>query len=460
MDMRIEKDSLGEIEVEEKYYWGSQTQRTILNFPHARARLPDSFIKALAKIKKSAAQVNHKLGKLEERRAHAICSAADEVIAGKLNEHFPLSMWQSGSGTQTNMNMNEVLANRADELIGGKKSDFTIHPNDHVNMSQSTNDVFSTAMQISTYQLLVAELLPALNLLEMELVDKSVEFNEVYKIGRTHLMDAVPMSVGKEFEAWSEQIIFHKENIQNLLEPLSHLPIGGTAVGSGINAGPDFAKLMVHELSNLTDHPFKEANNKYSLIAAHDPLVNVSGALKNLATALMKIANDIRLLASGPRCGLGELRLPANEPGSSIMPGKVNPTQCELLTMICCMVIGNDMAISVAASHGQFQLNAFKPLMIDKLIESIASLSEGCFSFTIRCVRDIKVNKLTLEKNIENSLMVVTVLSPHIGYDRAARVAFEAYKHNTTIKEEVISQGILSEKEYNQIVNLKTMIPE
>ena len=459
MDTRIETDSLGEVEVEGQKYWGGQTQRALKNFPTSPAKIPLSVIRALAKIKKSAAKVNYKLGKLDGVKAQAIMHAADEVISGKLAEHFPLTKWQSGSGTQTNMNVNEVIANRADELVGGKKSDEVIHPNDHVNMSQSTNDTFSTAMHMATYEHLVKDLLPALSLLEVELSNKAVEFNEVYKIGRTHLMDAVPMSAGKEFACWSDQVKCHQKNIQTLLEPLSYLPIGGTAIGSGINAGPEFATLITHQLAMCSDFPFKEKQNKYSLIAAHDPLINVSSALKSLSTALMKIANDIRFLASGPRCGLGELKLPANEPGSSIMPGKINPTQCELLTMICCDVFGNDAAISMAAGHGQFQLNAFKPLIIDRLIDSISILSEGCFSFTIRCVRDIQVNKRTMEKNIEQSLMIVTALSPVIGYDKAARTAFQAYQNGTTIRDEVVGQGLISDQRYDEIVNLKNMIP-
>jgi fumarate hydratase class II len=456
---RIEKDSMGEIEVPADRYWGAQTQRSLIHFKIGHHRMPKEITKALGILKKAAALTNNELGKLDDEKTKYIVAAADEVIAGKLNDHFPLYVWQTGSGTQTNMNANEVIANRANELAGyplGSKG--FIHPNDHVNMSQSSNDTFPTAMNIAAVEDIHHLLIPAVTHLRDCLAKKQQEFEDIIKIGRTHLQDAVPLTLGQEFSGYVSQLNTCLKYINNSLPDLSELAIGGTAVGTGLNAPARFGQLAAAYISKLTGLDFVSAPNKFAALAAHDSMVMASGTLKTLATALMKIANDIRWLASGPRCGLAELILPENEPGSSIMPGKVNPTQCEALTMVCVQVMGNDATIGFAGSQGNFELNVFKPVMIYNLLESIHILSDASNSFTKYAIADLEVNEDQIQKYVDNSLMLVTALNPHIGYDKAAAIAKKAYKEGTSLRDAAIALNFLSGEEFDKCIKLDEMV--
>jgi fumarate hydratase, class II len=457
--MRIEVDSMGSIEVPDDRYWGAQTARALLHFAIGADLMPLSLIRALGILKKSAAQVNANLGMLSEDKASLIIQAADEVVDGKLNKHFPLNIWQTGSGTQTNMNANEVISNRAIELSGGKKgSKDPIHPNDHVNMSQSSNDAFPTAMHMAAAEELTSNLLPALKLMRDALDKKAKEFAHLIKIGRTHLMDAVPLSLGQEFSGYVAQLDEDIERINYCLPRVYELALGGTAVGTGLNTHPEFASRVAKKIADNTGIPFVSAPNKFAVMAAHDALVFMSGALKTLACSLMKIANDLRWMGSGPRCGLHELFLPTNEPGSSIMPGKVNPTQCEALTMVAVQVMGNDVAITIAGSQGNFELNVFKPLIIFNLLQSISLLSDSCESFATHFIDKVRANEKRLKWYVEHSLMLVTALSPKIGYDKAAEVAHKAYKEDISLKEACLQLGYLSLGEFDLIVCPENMI--
>ena len=457
--MRKEKDALGEVLVPEDKYYGAQTQRAFENFRIGSERFPKEFIKAHALLKKAAARVNHKLGLLQAEKAKLIEQAADEVIAGKFDDHFPLVIWQSGSGTQFNMNVNEVIANRAIELAGGQMgTKRPVHPNDHVNMSQSTNDTIPTSMHISTVLSLKQKLLPELQALQKALQKKAQQFANIIKIGRTHLQDATPLTLGQEFSGYAAQLQMAEEAIQKTLIHLYELPIGGTAVGTGLNTKKGYDRMMVEEISQLTGQPFKVARNKFAGLAAHDALVELSGALKTLGAALMKIANDIRWLASGPRSGLGEIILPANEPGSSIMPGKVNPTQSEMVTQVVCQVYGNDLTISMAGSQGNFELNVFKPVIAYNILQSITLLADACKSFREKCVIGIEANRKKIDENLKNSLMLVTALNKHIGYDKAAEIALKAWREDKTLKQAALETGYLTEQQFDEWVKPNNMI--
>ncbi|HEY7546728.1 MAG TPA: class II fumarate hydratase [Blastocatellia bacterium] len=459
MKFRIETDTMGEIEVPEDKYYGAQTARSLANFKIGGERFPREFIRALGVVKKASALANLKLGTLSEEKTRLIVQAADEVIAGKLDEHFPLVVWQTGSGTQTNMNANEVIANRAIELAGGKLgSKSPIHPNDDVNRSQSSNDAFPTAMHIAAVEQIHHRLIPAVTRLRDEILRKSEEFRGIIKVGRTHLMDAVPISLEQEFSAYAHQMQAGLERITGALPRLYELALGGTAVGTGLNAHPEFAVTVVSQIAEIAGLPFVTARNKFESLAAHDALVETSGVLKTLAASLMKIANDIRWLGSGPRAGLGELQLPANEPGSSIMPGKVNPTQSEAMTMVCAQVFGNDVAINFGGASGNFELNVFKPLIIHNLLQSIRLLADACESFADHCIAGLVANRQQIEKHLASSLMLVTVLNPHIGYDNAARVAKKAFAENITLKEAAVALGFLTEEQFDEIVRPERMI--
>ena len=456
---RTEHDSLGYIEVPKDKYWGAQTARSLIHFSIGEDRMARSMIRALGILKKAAAKDNNSLGKLQKESAKSIIEAAQEVIAGKLDDHFPLRVWQTGSGTQTNMNMNEVIANRARELLNTTSRELTvIHPNDHVNMSQSSNDVFPTAMHIAAAEQIVNNLLPSLTTMRNALNEKAKLFSSIIKIGRTHLMDAVPLSLGQEFSAYVEQLDQDIERIKSCLPHIYELAIGGTAVGTGLNAPPRFGELVSAEIAKETKLPFVSAKNKFAALACHDPLVFTSAALKTLAVSLMKIANDIRWMGSGPRCGLYELILPANEPGSSIMPGKVNPTQCEAMMMVVAQVIGNDTAITFAGAQGNFELNVFKPLIIHNLLHSITLLSDTCKHFTSSLINGLKPNKKKIEEYVGKSLMLVTALAPTIGYDKAAEIAHYALEHDTTLKEASLKLKYLDAKTFDSIVQPKKMI--
>ncbi len=455
---RTETDSLGLIKVPADRYWGAQTQRSLKYFAIGEDTMPLEVIQGLAIAKKAAAQVNQSLGKLDADKAALLIQAADEVITGKLNDHFPLRVWQTGSGTQSNMNVNEVIANRANELAGqalGTKS--PLHPNDHVNLSQSSNDVFPTAMHIAAAIALTQKLLPAIATLKDALDQKAKAFEATVKIGRTHLMDAVPLTLGQEFSGYVAQLEQNIERIESTLPHLYQLALGGTAVGTGLNAHPEFATRVAAAIADLTQLPFKTASNKFAALAAHDAIVMSSGSLKTLAASLMKIANDLRWLGSGPRCGLGELRLPANEPGSSIMPGKVNPTQCEAMTMVCAQVMGNDATISFAGSQGNLELNVFKPVMIHNLLHSIRLLTDVCQSFCNYLVVGLEVNESRINELVNQSLMLVTALAPVLGYDRAADVAKKAYADNSTLKDACLALGFLSAEEFDAAMNPAAM---
>ena len=459
MKTRKEFDSIGVIKVPSDRYWGASTQRSNKFFNIGKILVNPSIIKSIAIIKRSAAIVHLKDKLIDKKIANTIVKAADEVIKGKLDSHFPLKVWQTGSGTQTNMNVNEVIANRSIEILGGKKgTKKPVHPNDHVNKSQSTNDVFPTAIHISVAEETIKKLIPSLSLLEKELKKKSQEFKNIVKIGRTHLQDATPLSLGQEFSGYYEQVKKSLERIKIALKEIYFLAQGGTAVGTGINSKKNFDKKIVKEISRFTKLPFKPAPNKFAELAAHDAVVNFSGSLNSCAVALMKISNDIRFLASGPRAGYGELLLPENEPGSSIMPGKVNPTQCEAVTMVCVKVIGNHTGITLAGTHGHFELNVFKPMIAHNILQSIDILADSVKNFSLFCVKGIKANKKKIKEHLDNSLMLVTALAPHIGYDNSAKIAKKALKNNTTLKEEAIKSGLITEREYQRIVDPKKMI--
>lgn len=456
---RIEKDSMGSMKIPLNKYWGAQTQRSLENFKIGSDVMPYEVIEALVLIKKSAAIVNGKLGLLSTDIVLAISQAADEILSGKLHDNFPLSVWQTGSGTQTNMNVNEVIANRAIEILDGEiGSKSPVHPNDHVNMGQSSNDTFPTAMHIATIRLIREKLLPSMQILYTSLCNKVEEFASIVKIGRTHLQDAVPMTLGQEFSTYQAQIEYDIQRVNESLKRVSYIPQGGSAIGTGLNVHKDFAQEIATELSDLIHYSLIAAKNKFESIAAHDALVEVSGALNTLAVSLMKIANDIRLLASGPRCGIGEIVLPENEPGSSIMPGKVNPTQCEALTMVCAQVMGNHVTITVAGSHGHLQLNAFKPVMIYNLIHSIHLLSDGIDSFVKHCLDGIEANTRRISKLLNESLMLVTALNKEIGYDNAAKLAKYAHTYNLTLREAAKETGIISLERFDELVMPEKMI--
>ena len=448
-DVRIETDSMGEVEVTSDRYWGAQTQRSLENFKIGGERMPRAMIRAMGIVKHASASVNESLGKLDSERASTIRQGAQEVIDGTLDNHFPLVVWQTGSGTQTNMNANEVISNRAIEILGGTiGSKDPVHPNDHVNMSQSSNDVFPGAMSVATGEQVHNDLLPALRHLHDALAAKSKAFDGIVKIGRTHLMDAVPLTLGQEFSGYTQQINYGILRAESTLPRVYELALGGTAVGTGLNSHPDYAVQVAAEISRLTGLPFVTAPNKFESLAAHDAQVELSGQLKTIATSLMKIANDVRLLGSGPRAGLGELILPANEPGSSIMPGKVNPTQSEALTMVCAQVFGNDVAVNFGGATGHFELNVFKPLIAYNNLQSIKLLADGCVSFTDNCVVGIEANEDQIDQLMRSSLMLVTALNPHIGYDNAAKIAKKAHADGTTLREAGLELGLMTEEQF------------
>ncbi len=459
MATRSESDSMGSIEVEDERYWGAQTQRSLQNFRIGTERMPREIIAALATIKKASAIVNEKLGLLDADHTKGIVAAADEVIGGKFDDEFPLVVWQTGSGTQTNMNVNEVIAGRANELAGkprGGKS--PVHPNDHVNMSQSSNDVFPTAMHIAIAARIEAHLLPRVKQLRDTLEAKAEAFKDIVKIGRTHLQDATPLTLGQEIGGWVAQIEHGVAAIRALLPQVLELALGGTAVGTGLNTHPEYAVRVASEIALLTRRPFVTAPNKFAALASHDALVGIHGAIKTLATSLMKIANDVRWLASGPRSGLGELRIPENEPGSSIMPGKVNPTQAEAMTMVCCQVMGNDVAISIGGASGNFELNVYKPMIANAALQSIRLLGDACASFEEHCARGIEPDRAEIKRKVDQSLMLVTALAPHIGYDKAAKIAKQAHADGTTLREAAVALGYVTTEQFEQWVKPEDMV--
>jgi fumarate hydratase class II len=456
MDYRIEKDSLGDVKVPSEKYWGAQTERSRNNFKIGpEASMPKDLIKGFAYLKKAAAATNAKAGELPEEKRKAIAEVCDELLAGKLDGEFPLVIWQTGSGTQSNMNVNEVVANRAHVLQGNKlgEGDRFIHPNDDVNKSQSSNDTFPTAMHIAIYKRLVETTIPGVEQLRQTLHEKSAKFMKVVKIGRTHLMDATPLTLGQEFSGYESQLNHGIKALRNTLDHLAELALGGTAVGTGINTPENYADDVAKEIAEATGLPFRSAENKFEALAAHDALVETHGALKQLAVSLYKIGNDIRLLASGPRSGIGEIVIPANEPGSSIMPGKVNPTQCEALTMVCAQVMGNDAAVSFGGSQGQFELNVFKPVMAANVLISAQLIGDACASFEEHCASGIEPQEQKIKQNLDNSLMLVTALNTHIGYDKAATIAKTAHKNGTTLREEAVKSGFLTEEEFDKWVD-------
>ena len=458
-EYRIEKDTLGEVRVRADRYWGAQTQRSLENFRIGGQRMPIEVIHAFAVLKKAAARVNVRLSGLPQEKADAIATVCDEILAGHLDEHFPLVVWQTGSGTQTNMNVNEVISNRAIHRLGGELGSKTpIHPNDDVNRSQSSNDTFPTAMHIAAYTTLVEHTLPRLRRLQRTLHEKAEAFADIVKIGRTHLMDATPLTLGQEFSGYAVQLAKGAESIEHALGHLRELALGGTAVGTGLNAPEGFAVEVADEIAELTGHPFVTADNKFEALSAHDAIVEASGALKRVAASLFTVGNNVRLLASGPRCGIGEITLPANEPGSSIMPGKVNPTQAEALTMVCAQVLGNDAAIGVSGTHGHFQLNVFKPVMIYNLLQAATLLGDACASFEENCVRGIEPNRERIAAHLENSLMLVTALNTHIGYYKAAEIANAAHERGITLRQAAIELGHLSGAEFDDIVVPQRMV--
>jgi fumarate hydratase class II len=460
MKYRIEKDTLGKVKVPAEKYWGAQTERSRNNFKIGKeSSMPLEIIYAYAIVKKAAAYANAELKVLSKKKKSLITKACDEIIKGLHDKQFPLVVWQTGSGTQTNMNINEVIANRAHVINGGSLDDSIkiLHPNDDVNKSQSSNDTFPTSMHIASYMMLVDHTIPAIIKLKDELKIKSNEFNKIVKIGRTHLMDATPLTLGQEFSGYVSQLEHGIKSLKGSLKHLSELALGGTAVGTGINTPKGYTKLVVKTIASITKEPFIPAKNKFEAIASHDAIVESHGALKQIAISLNKISNDIRLLASGPRAGIGEIILPTNEPGSSIMPGKVNPTQCEALTMVCAQIIGNDMAIAAGGMQGHFELNVFKPLLAANFIESARILGDSCLSFAKNCIKGIKANHKMLEKNLNNSLMLITALNSKIGYEKAAEIAKSAYKNDTTLKEEAVKSGYLTAEEYAMWVDPKKM---
>lgn len=456
--VRIENDTMGQVEVPADRLWGAQTQRSRENFKIGTERMPLPLIRAFGILKKAAAQTNMAMGELDTKIGQAVSDAADEVIDGALDDHFPLVVWQTGSGTQTNMNANEVIANRAIQLMGGSLGDKSVHPNDHVNRGQSSNDSFPTAMHIAAVEQIHHELIPAMEALHSALAAKSKEFDHIIKIGRTHLQDAVPLTLGQEFGGYAKQIEYGIERIKNTLPRLYELAQGGTAVGTGLNAKPGFAEAFAKKVADLTGLPFVTAPNKFEALAAHDALVEASGALNTVAVSLMKIANDIRLLGSGPRCGIGEILLPENEPGSSIMPGKVNPTQSEALTMVCAQVMGNHVTVSVAGSNGHFELNVFKPVMIYNVLQSIRLIADGCHSFTDNCVVGIKANEARIQKLMRESLMLVTALNPHVGYDNAAKIAKLAHAKDLTLKEAAAELNLIEPDKFDELIQPEKMV--
>ncbi len=458
METRTETDSMGEIEVPTHCYYGAQTARSLIHFDIGAETMPRELIRGMGILKKASALVNAELGLMSENIKDLIAKAADEVIDGKLDDHFPLRVWQTGSGTQSNMNSNEVIANRGIELAGGViGSKDPVHPNDHVNMGQSSNDTFPTAMHIAAVESINEALIPSLIALTESFSNKSTEFKDIIKIGRTHLMDATPLTLGQEFSGYTTQLEYALDRINGCMPRMYQIALGGTAVGTGLNSHSDFPEKVAKQIADITGLPFVTAPNKFESLGAHDAIVEASGVLKTIACSLMKIANDIRWLGSGPRCGIGEIILPANEPGSSIMPGKVNPTQSEAMTMVAAQVIGNDTAINVGGSSGNFELNVFKPVMIYNLLQSIRLLADSCRSFNNHCVVGIEPNKTQIEKHLNGSLMLVTALNPHIGYDNAAKVAKKAYQENITLKESAVALGLLTEEEFDEKVRPEKM---
>ncbi|HPE58589.1 MAG TPA: class II fumarate hydratase [Bacteroidales bacterium] len=461
MEYRIEKDTMGTVEVPADKYWGAQTQRSKMNFPIGEpGSMPIEIIRAFAYLKKAAALTNTDLGVLPAEKSALIGKVCDEVLTGKLDDNFPLVIWQTGSGTQSNMNMNEVIANRAHVLAGGQLGDGkrSIHPNDDVNKSQSSNDTFPTAMHIAAYTMVVETTLPGVKKLRDTLAAKADTFKNIVKTGRTHLMDATPLTLGQEFSGYVSQLDHGIKALENTLDHLQELALGGTAVGTGINTPPNYANKVAEKIAELTGYPFRSADNKFEALSAHDAIVETSGALKTLAVSLMHIANNTRMLASGPRCGIGEIMLPANEPGSSIMPGKVNPTQNEALSMVCAQVIGNDAAISAGGMQGHFQLNVFKPVMIYNLLQAARLIGDACVSFNDNCAVGIEANMPFINKNLENSLMLVTALNTHIGYEKAAEIAKKAHKEGSTLREAALALGYLTDAEFTEWVDPKKMI--
>lgn len=458
MEYRIEKDTLGEMKVPADKWWGAQTQRSLENFKIGQELMPIEVIRSFALLKKSAALVNQRLGKLESEKADAIIAAADEIFSGNWDEQFPLVVWQTGSGTQSNMNVNEVIAHLANQHLSKRKSDLRIHPNDDVNRSQSSNDTFPTAMHIAALIAIEDNVLPALLSLKKTFEQKSTDFAGIIKIGRTHLQDATPLTLGQEISGWQHMLEKTEQMLKESLNALRELAIGGTAVGTGINAHPQFGQKVAEEISRLTRKRFVTAGNKFHALTSHDELVYVHGALKALAADLMKIANDVRWLASGPRSGIGEISIPSNEPGSSIMPGKVNPTQAEALTMVACQIMGNDTTIGFAASQGNFQLNVFKPVIIYNFLQSARLLADAINSFNKNCATGIEPNHQVIQNNLERSLMLVTALNPHIGYENAARIAKLAHQEGLTLKEAALKSGLLTEQQFDQIVRPEEMI--
>lgn len=458
MEFRTEKDTMGEVKVPADKFWGAQTQRSIENFKIGGDRFPREMIKALGTLKKCAAMTNNKLSLLDAKKTELIVKAADEVIEGKLDAHFPLVVWQTGSGTQTNMNANEVIANRAMNMMGLQLPNKEIHPNDDVNKGQSSNDTFPTAMHIAVADQIHHRLIPMVTKLQKALSAKQEEFKGIVKIGRTHLMDATPLTLGQEFSGYATQLKHGLTRINNTLPHLHELAIGGTAVGTGLNTHPQFAVEVAKAIASETKIPFTSAENKFEALATHDAMVEVSGSLRSLAVSLMKISNDIRLLGSGPRCGIGELNLPENEPGSSIMPGKVNPTQSEAMTMVCAQVMGNDVAVGIGGSNGHFELNVFKPLIVFNVLNSVRLLADACESFTDHCVVGITANTARIKEHLDHSLMLVTALNPHIGYDKSAQIAKTAHKNGTTLKAEAVKLGFLTAEQFDQYVRPEQMI--
>jgi len=458
-DTRMERDTFGEIAVSNSSLWGAQTQRSLHHFDISTERMPHELLMALALVKRSAAVVNRELGVLDAKKAEAIVAAADEVLAGRHDAQFPLSVWQTGSGTQSNMNMNEVLANRASVLMGGVVGEARlVHPNDDVNRGQSSNDVFPTAMSVAALQAIESRLLPALATLRETLAAKSVAFADVVKIGRTHLQDATPLTLGQEISGWVAQIDHGIRHLRTTRPHLRELALGGTAVGTGLNAHPEFGARVAAELARATGLAFESAPNKFEALAAHDAMVFAHGALKTLAASLMKIANDVRWLASGPRSGLGEITIPENEPGSSIMPGKVNPTQCEALTMLACQVMGNDVAVNLAGASGNFELNVYKPVIIHNLLQSVRLLADGAKSFEEHCARGIEADRERIAELVQRSLMLVTALNPHIGYDKAAQIAKRAHKEGLSLREAALGSGWVTAEQFEQWVRPQDMV--
>ncbi len=462
MEYRIERDSIGEVNVPADKYWGAQTQRSLENFKIGDQKMPIEIIRAFGVLKKCAAQTNAELGVLSTDKADLITAVCDEIIAGRLDDQFPLVIWQTGSGTQSNMNVNEVIANRAHVLTGGKLTDTekVLHPNDDVNKSQSSNDTFPTAMTIAVYQQMVDFAIPGIQVLKDTFKKKARDFKDVVKIGRTHFMDATPLTLGQEFSAYHRQLVLSIEAIEKGMQTASELALGGTAVGTGLNTPKGYAELVAKKIAEETELPLVTAVNKFEALAAHDAMVELHGSLKRAAVSLMKIGNDIRMLSSGPRSGIGEISIPANEPGSSIMPGKVNPTQCEALTMVCAQVMGNDVAVTIGGSNGHFELNVFKPLIAANLLQSARILGQACLSFNDNCAEGIEPNYAEIKNKLDNSLMLVTALNTHIGYDNAAKIAKKAHKEGTTLKAAAVALELLTEAQFDEWVKPEDMIGE